>query len=44
MVLRLIQEREGCPLAEVQAWSVDDKLERVVSRLMSSVLSTVRRS
>jgi len=33
MILRLIQEREGQPLAEVQGWADSDRLQRVVTKL-----------
>jgi len=33
MILRLIQEREGTPIAETQAWSDGDKLQRVVGKI-----------
>lgn len=33
MILRLIQDREGTPLAEVAIWSDGEKLSRITSKL-----------
>lgn len=33
MILRLIQEREGQPIQDVQAWADGDKLQRVVGKI-----------